>query len=195
MKKLTIILLLIAVIPATIFAGAFDFSIGTNFSTNQNISQLKNDFNPARINLGPEVRTKILFLEATGKAKIYTVDTTEDDNFVSVTGNLGLSLAFDLGFLRIGFGIISDPFYFGYGKDRFVAPEFAGSTDFLQGFLKSKVNWRANFDINLGHVVVGVDLTLPTTFVYGDKNQDIKTLLPTNIRAAMASVSFLYSFF
>lgn len=193
MKKLIAILLAAAFIPAMVFAGPFDIVIGSNLATGQTSSEMAQKFDIGKIMLGPEVRVKLLFLEAGAKANL---TFSPDDSSIAGKGNLDLTAEIDLGALRIGAGIQTDDISFMYNNGDWFSPMFDDTEkeDFIEGFLASHVNWRAKVDLIIDNLLLGVDYTVPTEYIYGAKDQDSALLLPKDWGKGKLSLSFMFSF-
>jgi hypothetical protein len=194
MKKLIAILLAAAFIPAMVFAGPFDIVIGSNLATAQTSSEMAQKFDIGQISLGPEVRVKLLFLEAGAKANFAF---HPEVSYFHGAGNLDLTAEIDLGALRVGAGIQTDDIIFAYDDGTWTSPRFwnTGKEDFIEGFLASHVNWRVKADLIIDNLLLGADYTIPTEYIYGAENQDSALLLPKDWGKGKLSLSFMYSFF
>lgn len=187
MKK-TIVVLIIALITSSLFAN-IALSIGSNIDLNTSIASYKDGINIGEITYSPEIRVKLGALELTTKNKMTSLSNT-----LLFSTEVGTSLVADLNVLRIGVGLVSCPITWGWMGDEFITPFInTPSEKFIEEFASSTINYRANLDILLGHLLIGVDYSVPTQCTFNQK-KDIK-LYPESWEDGKLTLSLLYSFY
>ncbi|MDD4011524.1 MAG: hypothetical protein PHI83_05220 [Sphaerochaetaceae bacterium] len=195
MKKLLAALLLAAILPAVAFAGLIDVGFGTNISTVQTVSETFEGFDAVKLGFGPEARLKIFFIELNAKAVL----NANQEDVLMLHGTVGASLCLEAGPFRIGVGAQSEGIVFGSMNGELIGPNFISSQDFersiFENFNDTYLYLRANADIKLGRLLLGVDYIVPTDFLFGAAEKDFSLLLPQDWAAGKLSISLLYCLF
>ena len=168
MKKILIIFLILAIIPAMIFAKGFSFGIGATASTGSTIANLVENktVNIKDFNYGAYANLKILFFSA--NATLFPkFDGSETVRFI---GDLGANFAIDVFMLRIQAGLSIN--YFG-NETKFKDWTFQFEADNIKD---APLNIRAEVDLVLDNLNIGIWGLLPTeaTLMSLDKIVDVK---------------------
>jgi len=207
-KTLLVLVLVLLLVPAGLFASLFNLSLGATaqytgaFDASQveefDWEQLANIEN---YGFGADVRVKVLFAEV-GISALYSqgyVDTaqyTGDAYSLSgiITGGVSLDL---LGLVRIGLGMgprvnaLFDDYGNGYvwsGGDLITA-----DTDFAALFMDATMTYRATADINLGGILVGLNYTVDSFgFTFNNMNT---LLLAPDLENGRIGASVLFTLF
>lgn len=193
-KRGIAIIAVFALLPATLLAGNIDICLGNNITTSQTFEELKADFNLGKVSAGYEARFRIFLFELGLKTNLCFHPETSS---FSGRGKIDAGLSLQLGPFRLGAGIQTDEIAYQHDDGAWTAPHFRDnpSMSMMEGFLSSKVNWRAKADILLGHFLLGIDYVLPTSYVIEAPNQDASLLIPDSLGSGKVSISLLYSFF
>ena len=156
MKKFLVILLVLAIIPAAIFAKGFSAGIGATATTGSTIASVMEEqiqaIDTENFNYGAYANIKAL---------VFSVNATLFPKFVEgqpieFTGDLAAGLAVDISILRVQAGLSINY----YGLTDFDEWEFHfENEDIMDAYL----NVRAEVDIMLGDLNVGIWGILPTT--------------------------------
>lgn len=155
MKKFLIIALILVMIPAAIFAKGFSIGIGATATTGSTISSVQG---------GQEIKIEDFRYGAYANVKLALVSVNATvfpavmkDEPTTFFGDLSANLAVDVAILRIQAGL---------------SVNFYGMTDFKEKFeakfeneniLDAPLNVRAEVDVLLGDVNLGIWGILPTT--------------------------------
>lgn len=163
MKKLLVVFLILAIIPVAIFAKAFSFGAGATATTGSTIASVRDgqgikieDF---RYGAYANVKVALVSVNAT------VFPTIVKDEPVTFFGDLSANLAVDVSILRLQAGL---------------SVNFYGMTDFKERFetkfeneniLDAPLNVRAEVDVLLGDINLGVWGILPTTATLNTLNE------------------------
>ena len=155
MKKFLIIALILVMIPAVIFAKGFSVGIGATATTGSTIASVQD---------GQEIKIEDFRYGAYANVKLALVSvnatvfpTIVKDEPTTFFGDLSANLALDISVLRVQAGL---------------SINFYGVTDFKENFdvkfeneniLDAPLNVRAEVDVILGDINIGIWGILPTT--------------------------------
>lgn len=156
MRKILIIALVLIMIPAALFAKNFSFGIGATASTGATISGvIENELDvikPENFVYGAYANVKLLIFSANA-----TLFPVFEENMTYFAGDLSAGLALDIAVLRVQAGISVNY----VGSTNFSdSVEFAFETEDIKD---APLNVRAEVDVLLGNLNVGVWGILPTT--------------------------------
>lgn len=203
MKKTMLVLIVaLLLVPAGLFAGIIDLSIGATAQYNGGVA-LGNGLewqegmaNIENYEFGPDLRLRLLFAEV-GVAGLYS-PIAEGGHRISgiLTGGLSLDL---LGLVRVGVGmgprmavVFDDEFTTAtvYGPD--------GTTvvgdNFEDAFMNAPMSYRATVDLKLGRILLGVNYIINSNgFTFAQENYD--DLLPDFTQPGTVGVSALFTIF
>ena len=154
-KVLIIVLVMVMLLPAAIFAKGFSIGAGATATTGSTIASVRNGqeikFEDFRYGAYANVKLAIVSLNATVFPEIVKDEPT------TFFGDLSANLAVDVAILRIQAGL---------------SVNFYGMTDFRENFeakfeneniLDAPLNVRAEVDVLLGDINIGIWGILPTT--------------------------------
>ena len=155
MKKFLIIALILVMIPAAIFAKGFSIGIGATATTGSTIASVRDGqeikFEDFRYGAYANVKLALVSVNAT----VFPVVVKDEPT--TFFGDLSANLAVDVAILRIQAGL---------------SVNFYGMTDFKEKFevkfeneniLDAPLNVRAEVDVLLGDINIGIWGILPTT--------------------------------
>lgn len=198
-KTLVVLFAVMLLVPAGLFAGIFDFSVGAT-------AQYKNGYDItspewgddmtdiANYAFGADVRTRILFAEI-GMTGLYSqIDNDVHQLDGLVTGGLSLDL---LGLVRVGLGMgprvtvtmAGDVVTF-YGPDGALDAD----TDFVAAIMHAPLTYRATADFKLGNLLVGLNYTIDSNG-FTLENQRLDKLLPASFESGRIGASVLFTLF
>lgn len=183
-KTMLVLLVVLLLVPAGLFAGVFDLSIGPT-AQYKIAYDFEGELDPEGMSdienyaFGADIRARILFVEL-GVMGLYS--QAAEDGY-QVDGLLTGGLSFDLlSILRVGLGMgprlsvnIDDE-----GTATVLGPrgeEIDGDTDFATAFMNAPMTYRATADIKLGNILVGLNYTVDSDGFTFD-NQDVDKLNP-----------------
>ncbi len=185
MKKTILVLsILLLLIPAGLFAGVFDLSLGAVAQNKMAYDATSGEFDPDMFTnienyaFGGDIRMRLLFAEL-GIMGLYSQTANDEimfDGILTVGPSLDL-----LGLVRVGLGM---------GPKMTVVQEAAGwkvygpdgtaiteETDFESAFMNAPMTYRATVDLKLGNLLFGVNYTVNSEgFTFG--NMNTAALLP-----------------
>lgn len=169
MKKFLIIVLVLIMIPAAIFAkGVLSVGLGATASTGSTISNVieNRTVDTKSFNYGAYANVKLL---------LFSVNATmfpkfNDDKTMDFAGDLAANFAVDIAFLRVQAGLSVN--YFG-SANQFKDWKFQFEAEDIKD---APLNVRAEIDLMLGDLNIGVWGLLPTpaTLVTLEKILDVK---------------------
>jgi hypothetical protein len=201
-KTMMVLAMVLLLVPAGLFAGIFDLSLGATAQYNGSVS-VEEGFewqegmsDPENYAFGADVRMRVLFAEV-GVAGLYsTLDTGHKIEGI-VTGGVSLDL---LGLVRVGLGMgprLSVEFDedWGnatvYGADGYPIDE---DTDFEAAFMNAKMTYRATADLKLGSLLFGINYTIDSDgFTFEEGNYD--KMLPNFENGGSIGASVLITLF
>ena len=201
MKK-TMLVLIIAMllVPAGLFAGIFDLSIGATAQYNGSlvIEEMEWQEGMADINnyeFGPDLRIRLLFAEV-GLAGLYSPLASGGHKISGIlTGGLSLDL---LGLLRVGLGM-GPRMAIEFDED-FGNPQIRdGGGNLVEGnfedaFMNAPMTYRATVDLKLGRILLGMNYIINSNgFTFAQENYD--KLLPDFTQGGTVGVSALFTIF
>lgn len=201
-KRLLVALLVLAMVPAALFAGFFDFGIGAT-------AQFVPSFNPyetaefdwaqlaniENYGFGADIRTRIMFAEL-DIAGLYSQETVDSTTYHGISGLITGGISLDLlGLVRVGLGM--GPRVYALIDDQGNASiygdngELTATTDFEDAFMNAPMTYRATVDLKLGNLMVGVNYTVDSDgFTFA--NMDTTKLAPQFDYGKLgASVTFI----
>lgn len=155
MKKFLIIALILIMIPAAIFAkGAFSVGFGATATTGSTINSVieEKTIDTGSFNYGAYANVKVLVFSAS--ATLFPKFT--EGQPIEFTGDLAAGLAIDITVLRVQAGLSLNY----YGLTDFEDWEFYFENE---NIMDAYLNVRAEVDIMLGDLNIGVWGILPTT--------------------------------
>lgn len=160
MKKFLVIVLVLALIPAAIFAKGFSFGLGATASTGATISSVLEgeQVDTSLFNYGAYANIKLFMLSA--NATLFPVFNQGSD-VVHFAGDLAANVAVDIAILRVQAGLSVNYF----GATDFNNWEFAFETEDI---LDAPLNLRAEVDVLLGDLNIGIWGILPTAATLRD---------------------------
>lgn len=191
MKKTILILtMVLLLVPAGLFAGVFDLSLGVLAQNKLPYDAPSGDFDEDMFTdidnyaFGADIRTRLLFAEV-GIAALYEQvehpTTTEMTPSFSglVTGGLSLDL---LGLVRVGLGLGPRVVaLFPEGEDAIFYTDSVGelsADNLMDALTKSDLTWRATVDLKLGSILLGVNYMVDSDG-FTIENSDFTKLMPT----------------
>ena len=159
MKKILVILLVLAIIPAAIFAKGFSVGVGVTAATGATISSVMEtqQVDPQVFAYGGYANVKLFLFSV--NATMFPI-FSEGQQYIPFTGDLSANLAVDISILRVQAGL---------------SVNYFGSTDFdewkfqfeNENIMDAPLSLRAEVDVILGDLNVGVWGILPTTLTLG----------------------------
>ncbi|MFA6706689.1 MAG: hypothetical protein WC129_00450 [Sphaerochaetaceae bacterium] len=188
-KRLLVLFLILALIPAAVFADFFDFGIGATaqFIGNFDLTDTE-DFDWSLLGdvknygFGADIRTRVMFVEldVTGLYNQRQYNSTDYHEISGlITGGLSLDL---LGLVRIGLGMgprvnvwinQDDGSVMVYNQNGVLD----ASTDFADAFMNAPMTYRATADVKLGNLLVGLNYIVDSSgFTF--ENPDTTKLAP-----------------
>lgn len=183
-KTILIMAMVLLLVPAGLFAGLFDLSLGATaqyqgpFDVTSDIEWADGMSEIENYAFGGDIRMRLLFAEV-GIMGLYSqLDEGYKINGI-VTGGLSLDL---LGLVRVGLGmgprmtatnVDGTWTVFGPGNE-----EVTEGTDFEAAFMNAPMTYRATVDLKLGKILLGLNYTVDSNgFTFEDP--DPTTLMPT----------------
>ena len=173
MKKLAAILLICLLVSTAVFAGVFEFNLGAVAMYNRPYADLQNykEIKTSDFSFGAGLDIKFTLIDVDATALYSKV---EDQNVLN--GVASLNLALTVGPVRAAVGIGYD-YVFNMTTKEYA---FGGQTD-IQNFLDAYLLARAEVDVILGKLHIGVFGTCPTGLTLrtfeGVKELDYQKLL------------------
>ena len=165
MKKILVILLVLAIIPAAIFAKGFSVGIGATAATGATISSVleTQQVDPQAFVYGGYANIKVFLFSVNA-----TMFPVYDGQVVHYSGDLAANLALDVSIVRLQAGVSVN--YFGVTDFKDWKFQFEN-----ENIMDAPLSLRAEVDIILGDLNVGVWGILPTTLTLGtiDKILDL----------------------
>jgi len=203
MKKKTLMVLLVVLflVPAGLFAGIFDLSIGAiaqyngiigseNATWEEGMSEIDN------YEFGPDIRMRILFAEV-DIAALYSSTNTGHRLSGIATGGVSLDL---LGLLRLGVGMgprLSVTFDDDWSNAQAYGPNnvaISGGSDFGTAFMNAPMSYRITADLKLGKILLGLNYTIDSDgFTFEQSNFD--QLMPNFDNGGNLGASVLFTLF
>ena len=167
MKKILIILLILAIIPTVIFAKGFSFGIGATASTGSTISNIVENktVDVSNFNYGAYANVKLFLVSVNA-----TAFPKFDGGYLYFIGDLSANLAVDFSILRVQAGLSMG--YFG-GATEFKDVELHFYADDIK---EVPLSVRAEIDLIFSGLNIGIWGLLPTeaTFTSFDKIVEVK---------------------
>lgn len=183
-KTILIMAMVLLLVPAGLFAGLFDLSLGATaqyqgpFDVTSDIEWADGMSEIENYAFGGDVRMRLLFAEV-GVMGLYS--QLEEGYKINgiVTGGLSLDL---LGLVRVGLGMGPrmtatniDGTWAVYGPEN---EEVTEGTDFEAAFMNAPMTYRATVDLKLGKILLGLNYTVDSDgFTF--ENPDPTTLMPS----------------
>lgn len=201
-KTMMVLVMVLLLVPAGLFAGIFDLSIGATAQYNGSIS-VEDDLewqdgmsDIENYAFGADMRLRVLFAEV-GVAGLYSDISGGHKIEGIVTGGISLDL---LGLVRVGLGmgprlsVLFDEDWGNatvYGADGLPIDE---DTDFEAAFMNAKMTYRATADIKLGNLLFGINYTIDSDgFTFKEGNYD--KMLPKFENGGSLGASVLITLF
>ncbi len=174
MKKVIIALLIVLMVPASIFAGRglFDLTVGATVETAYDPAYIESvikgdeefEFSMEDLAFGADLEAKLAFVSVDARGVFSPSDK-------AVSGVVSANLALDIFFVRVKAGLgyeynynfASKEFYFGNGN---------GKSTTFGDFKEAAFDITAGVDLLFGPVTVGVHAALPTGVSIGQGNWD-----------------------
>ncbi len=172
MKKVIIAMLIVLMVPASIFAsrGIFDLTLGANVESSYDVKTVQDaiangeapEFSMDNLSFGAAAEVKLAFVSVNATAGIAP-------KLKTISGTASAGLALDVFFVRLKAGLgyeyqydyENKVFQFGHGND--VASEF-------KDFKKASMDATVGVDFLLGGLTVGVHASLPTSVTIESEN-------------------------
>lgn len=201
-KTMLVLIVVLLLVPAGLFAGILDFSIGATaqyngavafeegFEWQEGMAEIEN------YEFGPDLRLRLLFAEV-GVAGLYSPTTSGGHRISGImTGGLSLDL---LGLLRVGVGM-GPRMAIEFSEDFGTATVYAqdGTTvvgdNFEAAFMNAPMSYRATVDLKLGRILFGVNYIIESNgFTFADENYE--DMLPDFSQPGTIGVSALFTIF
>lgn len=201
MKKYILALLIVLLlVPAGLFAGIFNLSIGgtAQYKLPVDATDIGEESFEGMTDIenwafGGDIRMRILFAELD---VVGLHSKLEEGHRISGLVTAGVSLDL-LGILRVGLGlgprlgvdIKDDSSIIIYDPE---GDPITGDTDFKAAFMNAPMTYRVTTDLKLGKVLVGLNYTVDSKFTF--ENLSVEDLAPDFQHGAIG-VSVLYSLF
>lgn len=176
-KTLLVLTMILLLVPAGLFAGVFDLSLGATaqyqgpFDASSDIEWTDGMSEVENYALGGDIRMRLLFAEV-GIMGLYS----EVENGYKINGVLTGGLSLDLlGLVRVGLGMGPrmtatniDGTWMVYGPDNVEVDE---GTDFEAAFMNAPMTYRATVDLKLGSILLGLNYTVDSNgFTFDNPN-------------------------
>ncbi|MGI6432688.1 MAG: hypothetical protein ACOXZ4_02330 [Sphaerochaetaceae bacterium] len=199
-KTILVVLMILALVPAGLFAGILSLSLGATAQYNGAVSvadelEWQDGFEDIENwAFGPDIRLRLLFAEV-GLAGLYS---SIDDGH-QLSGILTGGVSFDLlGLLRIGLGMgprMSVQFDSDFANPTvMIAGTPETDVDFSTAFMNAPMTYRATADLKLGKLLFGLSYIIDSAgFTF--EEQDWEKMLPDFEAGGTVGVSLLYTLF
>lgn len=200
-KTLMVLLVVLFLVPAGLFAGIFDLSLGAttqyngNYSVQDGLSWEEGMNKIENYAFGPDIRMRLLFVELDIAALYSKLDTGHKFSGIA-TGGLSLDL---LGLLRVGVGMgprLTAVFDEDWGNAKVLDPsgnEIDEDTDFALAFMNAPMTYRITADLKLGKILVGLNYMIDSGFTFEKLNYD--KLIPDFSTGGAIGASVLFTLF
>lgn len=201
-KTMMVLLVVLFLVPAGLFAGIFDLSIGATAQYNSAVSVSEGiEWQDGMADVenyafGPDLRLRVLFAEV-DVAGLYSQIPSGHKIGGIVTGGLSLDL---LGLVRVGLGIgprLSVEFDDAWGNATVfdtAGNPIDGDTDLETAFMNAPMTYRATADLKLGKMLVGLNYIIDSAgFTFEDS--DYTKLEPNFDAGGTVGVSLLFTLF
>jgi hypothetical protein len=179
MKKTILILtMVLLLVPAGLFAGVFDLSLGVTAQNKMGYDATSGEFDEDMFTdvenyaFGGDIRMRLLFAEV-GIMGLYSQTAAEETRIDGIlTGGLSLDL---LGLVRVGLGmgprmtvVEETGGWKVYGPDNTAIDE---DTDFESALMNAPMTYRATVDLKLGKILLGLNYTVDSNgFTFDEPN-------------------------
>lgn len=201
-KTMMVLAMVLLLVPAGLFAGIFDLSVGATAQYNGSVS-VESGFewqegmsDIENYAFGADMRIRVLFAEV-GVAGLYSALPDGHKIEGIVTGGVSLDL---LGLVRVGLGMgprVSASFDSDWSNAMFYGPnnvELDEGTDFETAFMKAPMSYRATADLKLGSLLFGINYTIDSDgFTFEEGNYD--KMLPNFENGGSLGASVLITLF
>ena len=204
MKKTMLVLgMVLLLVPAGLFAGIFDLSVGATAQYNgvinvdEGINWEDGMADVENYAFGADMRMRVLFAEVGVSGLYSSLDNGHNKIEGIVTGGVSLDL---LGLVRVGLGMgprLSVEFDEDWGNATVYdgdGVEVTEDTDFESAFMNAKMTYRATADLKLGNMLFGLNYTIDSDgFTFENGNYD--KMMPNFEDGGSLGASFLITLF